>query len=394
MSESLGEDIDGIDRQRINQDEARSHFLPPSDRRHLSSSRSDEKRRGHRSLDRRQRLETNNIINGVTAPSDEEEESLERRLARLRREITEVQGELQRENEKVEDSAHGKRGEENRQVESLATMLDAIEMPTVSSNRHAATSLVEKVNTISREQKPPVAQSSPLHQNPAPNVPEQQNDITMFATLDARLEALEEILGLNDIPPESLEQPPTKPLLPTLDILDKQISTLSTTSEVSIDKIRTRVRELAYDAENLEARRTSARKALENVKAISSRSRQPTEADLAKATDFSIDAELTSKINALYGTLSNIEAMSPLLPSVLERLRSLRDLHANAATASESLSQVEREQQDMKEELSSWRVGLEKVEKAVEQNEGNMKENTEIVEGWVKDLERRMVDLR
>lgn len=102
------------------------------------------------------------------------------------------------------------------------------------------------------------------------------------------------------------------------------------------------------------------------------------------------DPEQISKINALYGTLSTIESLSPLLPSVLDRLRSLRAIHADAATASQNLTLVESRQADMAEEIRSWREGLERMEGMVTKGEESMTGNAEMVEGWVRELEGRM----
>ncbi|KAL8935000.1 MAG: hypothetical protein Q9211_004936 [Gyalolechia sp. 1 TL-2023] len=102
------------------------------------------------------------------------------------------------------------------------------------------------------------------------------------------------------------------------------------------------------------------------------------------------DLDQTSKINALYGTLSTIDSLAPLLPSVLDRLRSLRAIHADAALASERLSQVESRQAAMAEELKEWKDGLGKVESAMQTGEELMMGNVAAIDGWVKDLETRL----
>ena len=102
------------------------------------------------------------------------------------------------------------------------------------------------------------------------------------------------------------------------------------------------------------------------------------------------DPEQVSKINALYGTLPTIESLSPLLPSLLDRLRSLRSVHADATAAYHSLTQVESRQEAMAEELRFWRAGLEKVEGVVEQAQKTMSGSMSAVEGWVTELEDRM----
>lgn len=213
-----------------------------------------------------------------------------------------------------------------------------------------------------------------------------------MSEFDSRLALIEAALGLDAIPLPTQDRSAAKAIIPTLNSLDKQLITLSTSTDSSLDKISRRVRHLTVDAEKLERARKSAIAAQE---ALSPTGNSPRSAGLNSEAGFPEvdDHESMSKINALYGTLSTIESLSSLLPSVLDRLRSLRTLHADAAIASQTLSKVESRQEAMKEDLQGWREGLEKVEKAMEHGEQTMKGNTEMVEAWVKELEERMQKL-
>ena len=75
---------------------------------------------------------------------------------------------------------------------------------------------------------------------------------------------------------------------------------------------------------------------------------------------------------------------------MLDRLRSLRLIHADAAGASQSLAAVEKKQAEMGEEIRSWREGLRKVEEVMRGGEERMKGNARVVEKWVKELEGRV----
>jgi nuclear migration protein JNM1 len=74
----------------------------------------------------------------------------------------------------------------------------------------------------------------------------------------------------------------------------------------------------------------------------------------------------------------------------LERLRSLRAIHAGAAQASESLDELEKRQAQMAGEIEQWREGLKSVEEKMNQGEAALKGNIELVEPWVRDLEKRL----
>ena len=105
------------------------------------------------------------------------------------------------------------------------------------------------------------------------------------------------------------------------------------------------------------------------------------------------DAGQVQKINALYTTLATIEGLAPTVPLLLERLRSLNVVHANAASASETLDEVERRQAGLGDAVAGWREGLRKVEESVGQNERASVGNAKVVEGWVRELEGRIEGL-
>ena len=78
---------------------------------------------------------------------------------------------------------------------------------------------------------------------------------------------------------------------------------------------------------------------------------------------------------------------------MLDRLRSLRFVHADAATAGQNLASIEKRQAEMAEDIKAWKEGLEKVEAAIRGDEVRMTENAKSVEGWVNELQKRLSDL-
>ncbi|KAK3178901.1 hypothetical protein OEA41_001038 [Lepraria neglecta] len=398
------DDTSGIDRHRLDADEARTHFLPAHEQDESLSSRISSKRKSYRSSSRKRRkdgLEINGIINGLEVSSDDEVESLERKLARLRREVAEVKDEFERCKVKPRENVSQETKDETASLDTLSHVLDSIGPITTDGEASAASRLTRRLASVSRPSGQPV-DGKPAQQDRTSSTytvtyaPKYQEDHTLskVSDFDSRLALIEAALGIDTIPLPTQDRSTSKAVIPTLNSLDKQLTTLSTSTDSSLDTISRRVRQLTHDAEKLEQARKSAKAAHEALKqeALSPTGKGPRSPPASSASRFSEteDPESMSKINALYGTLSTIESLAPLLPSVLDRLRSLRTLHADAATASQSLSKVESRQEAMKEELQGWREGLEKVEKAMESGEQTMKGNTDMVEGWVKELEERM----
>ncbi len=102
------------------------------------------------------------------------------------------------------------------------------------------------------------------------------------------------------------------------------------------------------------------------------------------------DSEQTSKINALYGTLPTIESLAPLLPPLLDRLRSYELSTRTLRRQARPVDRMERRQADMAADIQQWKGGLEKVEAAIKDGETTMTDNLKVVEGWVKELEERV----
>ena len=404
------DDSSGIDRHRLHADEARTHFEPAVTGDHSLSSRIGSKRKSYRSTSRKRRKdrpEMNGIINGLELSSDEEDESLERKLARLRREVAEVKDEFERREKKPQDAVAKEKDDETGSLDALSQVLEGVGSTTADAENGAADRLTKRLTSAVKPNGVPVRNlpAASAQQDGASSTytityaPKYQEEHTLSKVSDfeSRLTLIEAALGIDAIPLPTQERSAAKAVIPTLDMLDKQLNTLSTSTDSSLDTIRRRVQQLTHDTEKLEQSRKSAKAAHEALRqeALSPTGksvRSPTLNTAARIPEIE-DPEVTSKVNALYGTLNTIESLAPLLPSVLDRLRSLRTLHADAATASQTLSKVESRQEAMKDELEGWRLGLEKVEKAMEQGEQTMKANTEMVEGWVKELEERISKL-
>ena len=398
------DEASGIVRRRLDADEARTHFLPPGEGNSNFSSKISSKRKSYRSSSRKRRKEDpqiNGLINGIEAPSDEEVESTERKLARLRKEVAEVKAEFEQRRGRKEDEAPRDPQHEAESLDTLRQILESVAPPSTDGSTGAASRLTKRLGV---EAKPvdksvtlkdgvgsrPTQQTASGSTYTATYAPtyEKEHTLSKVSDFDSRLTLIEAALGLDAVPLPTQDISPSKAVLPALNTLDIQLITLSTSTETSLDKLSGRVKQLTQDTQQLEQARKAAKAAQE---ALSPSSEDfPSLNGPAKDVDVLDDVEQRSKINALYGTLSTIESLAPLLPSVLDRLRSLRSLHADAATASQTLAKLEARQEDTRQELQGWREGLEKVENAMKRGEQTVKENTETVESWVKELEVRM----
>lgn len=378
-------------------DEARSRFQPEQvDASGADfSDRLDGSKRFYKTSKRRRRRRRDEDGEGdgyFGDLSDEEEETLERRIARLRQEIEEVKMELAEKDAPDEitstekDSTQPEPDEEDTlaNITKLSQAVDVIYAARHGESKGAEADLVRTINKFDRS-KIPSAQSNRVQiQNQAStansaNQAELHQALSKAAEFDGRLTFLEHSLGLNgmNIPDQGVNS--SKPILHTLDTLDRQVQTVSNSS-ASIDAAQSKARQLVKDAERLQKLRSTQ----------DEQNGSSAQSDGLKANGHIEDPERTSKIIALYGTLPTIDLLAPTLPMVLDRLRTLRLLHTSAASASNTLDEMEKRQSGQAAEIKQWREALENVELNLKKGEGGLTENVKTVGDWVRDLEARM----
>lgn len=374
-------DSQGISRTRLRIDEARSRFLPSDAdaKRAGFSDRVDGKRKTYKTSSHRQRLLEDGTYEFGDLSDDEDDEDLERRIARLQREIEEAKAEYGKRNTATEARPEDKPPSDIR-LDTLSQVLDEIAKPLGVEFARSSQRAAPLPTTT-----PGVSEDSPSRDDATYTVTyapayEQSHALAKAADFDRRLSILEKALGTNGSSfTENGANGLPRAILPTLESLDKQITTLSQASTANLDAISRRVRTLASEQDKLNDAREKAKTLREELGK-----------QAPSATD---ESEQESKITALYGILPTIENLTPILPPLLDRLRSLRAIHADAATASQTLERIEKQQTEMTGELKQWRDGLEKMERTVAESDASMKENVQVMEGWVKDLEQRMTKL-
>lgn len=373
------DDTPGISRSRLRIGEARSRFLPANvDANGVDfSDRVDGKRKSYKASSRRQRILQDGTQELGDLSDDDDEESFERRIARLKREVEEAKDEYAK--RKAASSASKSDADTDDRLVSLSQVLQDISMPTgTGSAAHIAhpptdSTELEPVNPERTENATYTVTYVPTY--------EQSHALAKAADFDRRLLMLEKGLGISSTSmPEADSNGLPRAILPTLDSMAKQISTLAEASTANLDAISRRVRSLASEQDKLNDSREKAKSLREELGRHGS-------------TPVTEESEGETKINALYGILPTIENLTPILPPLLDRLRSLRVIHADAATASETLDRIEQQQAEMAAELKQWNEGLEKVDAAIRDGDVATKNNMKVMEEWVKDLEERIDDL-
>lgn len=344
------------------------------------SDRLNGKRKSYKTSSRRQRILEDGTEQIGDFSDDEGGEDLERKIARLKREIEEAKEEYGKRKADTTEAV----GDQNLDLGSLSQALEEIStLPErgITTRPGQATAASKQTKEEDQELKQSAANGATYTITYAPSY-EQSHALAKAADFDRRLLLLEKAIGITSSAMPELEGSGLpRAIMPTLEALQSQILTLSEASTSSLDSISRRVRTLTQEAEQLEKSRKAAKVAQES---LASSGGSPVEAD---------DSEQTAKINALYGTLPTIESLAPLLPPLLDRLRSLRAIHADAATAHETLERIEKSQSEMIADIKQWKEGLEKVETTISEGGAAMTANMKVVDEWVKELEAKVAQL-
>lgn len=309
---------------------------------------------------------------------DEDEENLDMKIARLKREIEEAREAFaKRENASKTQEAAVETVDDG--LQSLSKLLDDISRQSgfdySSADRKLYTTTPAPGNGEMNETS---SQDGPTYTITYAPAYEKSHALAKAASFDQRLLLLERGLGIGQSSIlETDENGRPRAVLPTLDMMEKQVSMLAQASTSSLDAISRRVRALASEQDKLNDSREKAKAVREEL-------------DRHGTTSETVDSEQESRVNALYGTLPTIERLTPMLAPLLDRLRSLRTIHADAAMASQTLERIEQQQATLAGELKQWRAGIEELEGALKQSNGVVKANVDVMEGWVRDLEQRM----
>ncbi|KAL6712099.1 hypothetical protein ACN47E_003142 [Coniothyrium glycines] len=370
-----------VNRQRLHTEHARSRFQPSrvnADGVDFSDNVTAHGRSYRTSTQRRRRR--GDVIGD---DSDDEEEDFTQKLLRIKRELAGLENEYQQRLEAGETSKIEEQ-DPREMLEVIASKVDTIYAAHKGGARGPEAVLdrtLQKFNNYRPFEPSPKLSNAIANQPllPGSHIQKTQLDyvLSQAAEFDKRIALLEDTLGLNgNTMPESSTAAPF-PVFTTLQRLEQTLGVIGDASTGNLDTITLQIKRLISDAEHLKETQLEAARVTSNT-------------NENKAIAY---PDQETKVNALYGTLPSIDKLSPVLPLVLERLRTLRLVHTSAAQAEEVLSEVERRQTAQEREIQKWERQLEVVERDMKKSEVAMVNNVKTVGSDVKMLEDKLEKL-
>jgi len=356
------------------------------------------------------------------------EESSKERIARLVREVEELKAVLAEEkdvgeDEQKNDMTVASSDDDIKLITELSKVLRDLQSQKPIPSGASKSNLIETITPATEnglKASDAVSSQSGSMTQPPPSAPSTEavqahtlRILSQATALEARLAALESLIGS---PPTQAATTSSKPVLTQLTLLEAQVSSINSTSPSSLEAMSSQIQHLLHETSRLTTARQDATTALQKLQTqrsmgvpkgldpasmaaggvTSYRSTAGTPLLPESSTSTSPqpvleDPDHLARVQKLYEVLSTIEATLPLVPAVVERLRTLQALHSDAARARQDLKDLERRQGEIGVELRKWRQGLEKLEVVIGEGRQGDEENREEIEKWVKELEEKLV---
>uniref|UniRef100_A0A060T3T4 ARAD1C39512p n=1 Tax=Blastobotrys adeninivorans TaxID=409370 RepID=A0A060T3T4_BLAAD len=116
---------------------------------------------------------------------------------------------------------------------------------------------------------------------------------------------------------------------------------------------------------------------------------------MAYAKDIDLPPQLVEvrKVDQLYEKLPALESQASLVPLILSRIKSLQAIHADARDAIDAIRDIDNTVQTLKTGMSEWMETLKSIETKIQDHINLSKKNQEQVEAWVKNVESRIANL-
>ncbi|KAF2662945.1 hypothetical protein K491DRAFT_686095 [Lophiostoma macrostomum CBS 122681] len=382
-SNEASDEESAVRHAHLQPDSARSRFQPTRvDARGVDfSDNISAQRRSYRTSTRASARRRGEILGD---DSGDEKESFTRKLMRVKRELVELEHEYEGRVASGDQSQIEER-DPKEVMEFISDKVDYIYAMRRGGVR-GAEPILEKTIQKFDEYKPFGASariSKALeNQPPLPGSQVQRSQLEFVlgqaADFDERLAGLERSLGLTGSTMPDVSEKPTFPVFNTLEKLEQTVATIADANQGSLEQAAQQVKKMIADAEHLKELRSEESRAVAGTESGSK-------------TTFT--AEQEAKINALYGTLPAIDKLSPVLPLVLERLRTLRHVHTSAWQADEILTELEHRQSKQEDELKKWEISLKNTEHDIKVCEQSTQINMKVVGDWVRNLEDRIAKL-
>lgn len=309
-------------------------------------------------------------------------ETLEAKIARLTREVDEAKRELELEKRPAE-SRTGKRSKQQQDgevVEGLEAVLKQLQVSTSSAPSTVDQKLFSHL-TIDTESKASASKKADKNAD-------HSSQISQLASLEDRISKLEKIIGLAEADSFKASY---RPVLETLQDLRQRLQLLTSTP-AALDMAANNLRNLIISLDKLKSGKATRQPstASPGSSGAAAPDSSASQSEVPPAIDGNgLPVSQAAKIDQLYSKLPVVEKFHILLPRILERLKTLRGIHADAESTNASIKDMDSAILGLKTDLKNWQSALVSVEEKLAKFETTSSGNKKEVKEWIDDLKSR-----
>lgn len=313
-------------------------------------------------------------------------ETLEAKIARLAREVDEARRELELEKRPAE-SRVGKQKQSKQQqdgevLEGLEAVLKQLQVSTSSAASTVDQKLFSHLTVVDTESKTGTSKKDD------DKIPNYNAQIVQLASLEDRISKLEKIIGLAEADSFKASY---RPVLETLQDLRQRLQLLTSTP-AALDMAANNLRNLITSIEKLKSGKATRQPSTTSPSSSGTAPDHPStsQSELPSVIDANgLPVSQAAKIDQLYSKLPVVEKFHILLPKILERLKSLRGIHADAESTNLSVRDMDSVILGLKTDIKNWQSALVSVEEKLTKFETMSSENKKEVKEWIDDLRSR-----
>lgn len=295
------------------------------------------------------------------------EETKEQKLARLQRELEQMQAEDEEEKRRVDLYLNSLKvmiksnGEKGYYYQRVSETLDELQR-----SENAVLARLGDVNDTETQTDKDLNLKSTMN----PKEPSSKIVTSNIVLLEARLAKVEAAIGTPSTDPTLRQN-----LRIHLNDLSRKVNILSSPEE-TLEPVFVSVSQLNKDLETLLANKRKVDLHLGD---------RPLNNDKQRNTPFE------TKIDRLHAKLPEIENTSAILPALITRLRSLHELHSNLATSVAITGEIDNTLQTLLRDLNDWQNNLNDVSTALDESEARFTANAAVVDKKLRLMEERLI---
>ncbi|ODV67945.1 hypothetical protein HYPBUDRAFT_137889 [Hyphopichia burtonii NRRL Y-1933] len=296
------------------------------------------------------------------------DETIEQKLARIKRELEEIQ--LIKSKEEVEQS-----DQEPSEIDNLVSLLEEL---SVSDRKH------EEINYYNQRIKEifsNIKVDTSEEQRNSKTDPVESSSANILL-LESKLNTIENLLGSESLQQlqNSIHKPRNKTIQNHLNDLTRKINIIYN-PEFQLNKIKQEIRDLNKETERLATNRKLA--------LITSKSNN--KYDQIQQTQQS-RSTFEQKVNSLYDRIDEFDNVNAILPSLLARLKSLHKIHADIGQTVSTVNGIDQVLESMKMDMSKWNESLDKVNQDLDNRRSIFEINKKEIEDRLNQVSNK-VDL-